>query len=210
MEDDTLPLPADVEREFLERAGDGLTAAAWLQEHGVNPEQCGKAVLIDYVYIWNGGRYDFRIYPPDHVGPKRTALAVPVVENGRFVDLLVIGDDLSYETVCCKAPWLGRDNLKRSMVRLYWHPIDWIEAGCEGCCHIALKDRHSLKELRAIDVIECNDIATAFEAWEWGFGCDETELSRFVIDDTEAAVVRFFEDEARWLARNIAVELEGR
>jgi hypothetical protein len=122
--DDTLPLPADVERAFLEHAGDGLSATEWLEERGIDPAPIENAALIQSSLVWNShaGRYDFLIYGPDHIGPKRRpALAVPIVENGQFIDLLLIGDFVSFddddsddryfETVCCRTPWLGRQNI---------------------------------------------------------------------------------------------------
>src|SRR5258706_15939146 len=35
--DDTLPLPDEVEREFLDNAGEDLTALAWLAENDIDP-----------------------------------------------------------------------------------------------------------------------------------------------------------------------------
>ena len=69
--DDTLPLPADVERIFHKHAGDDLTARAWLEERGIDPapiiERAGKIALLDYAFVWNpqAGRYDFKVYPAD-------------------------------------------------------------------------------------------------------------------------------------------------
>jgi hypothetical protein len=97
--DDTLPLPDDVEQEFLEHAGDGLTALAWLIDHDIDPEKISNAAPIQYWCIWNPdtGRHRFLIYGPDHIGPKYPPeLAVPIVEDGVFVDLLCISDDESY------------------------------------------------------------------------------------------------------------------
>jgi hypothetical protein len=34
--DDTLPLPDEVEAEFRDKAGDNLTALAWLTDHGID------------------------------------------------------------------------------------------------------------------------------------------------------------------------------
>ena len=54
--DDTLPLPDEVEREFLDHAGDDLTALAWLAEHDIDPapilEHVGKIALVQY---WTSG-----------------------------------------------------------------------------------------------------------------------------------------------------------
>jgi hypothetical protein len=84
--DDTLPLPDEVEREFLDNAGDDLTALAWLVEHDIDPapilENVGKIALIQYWNVWNPetGRYRFLIYAPDHVGPK-----YPLVHKDRLI-----------------------------------------------------------------------------------------------------------------------------
>ncbi|SFI32659.1 hypothetical protein [Bradyrhizobium sp. Gha] len=197
--DDTLPIPADVERRFLENVSHEVGVRTWLEEREIDPERTGQAALINYGYVWNGVRYNFKIYPAEHIGPKRSALAVPIIEAGQFVDLLLIGDDGSFETVSCRASWLGRDNINRSTVRLHAHPLDWLQSGCTGVCHIAPISRAALKELAAVQRIECNDIHTALEAWDWGFGDDEG-LSRFWIDDTPESIRRYFEQAARWQA----------
>jgi hypothetical protein len=88
--DDTLPLPTEVEREFLDHAGDGLTALAWLADHGIDSAP-PHAALIQYGMVWNPetGRYQFMIYSPDHIGPKHPPeLAVPIIEDGTFVPAL--------------------------------------------------------------------------------------------------------------------------
>ena len=36
--DDTMPLPADVEREFMEKGHDQVSAIAWLAELEIDPE----------------------------------------------------------------------------------------------------------------------------------------------------------------------------
>ena len=80
--DDTLPLPEEVEREFSDTAGDGLTATEWLAK-----PHAGAAV-IQYATIWTPetGRYRFLIYEPDHIGPKHPPeLAVPILtKDGAF------------------------------------------------------------------------------------------------------------------------------
>jgi len=188
--DDTLPLPADVERAFLRHAGDGVSAetVTWLQDNDIDPESINSAALIQYGLIWNpeAGRYDFLIYGPDHIGPKHgPALAVPISEGGEFIDLLLVGAgsssetvliegesidlvsyDQSYCMVTCRTPWLGRENIAAQSVRLHAHPMDWLEAGCTGACHIALISRKALKELRAAKSIVCNDIEAALQAWD--------------------------------------------
>ena len=194
--DDTLPPPAEVEQEFRDHAGDGLTALAWLADHGIDaaPEH---AALIMYNMVWNPdtGRYRFLIYGPDHVGPKfAPELAVPIIEDGKFVDLLFISNDgTAFARATGRALWLGR--VAGPVVRLHAHPMDWLAAGCTGVCHIAETSRKALKDLRSVATIECNDIHTALEAWSWGFGADDDELARFSIDDTPGNIRTHFEDQ---------------
>jgi len=76
--------------------------------------------------------------------------------------------------------------------------MDWLEAGCTGVCHIEPISRKALAELTDATTIECNDIATALDAWSWAFDADEDELSRFVIDDTPGNIRSYFEADARW------------
>jgi hypothetical protein len=212
--DDTLPLPADVEPEFLKHVGDGLSAetATWLEDRGIDPAPINSAALIQYGFIWNpsAGRYDFRVYDADHIGPKRRpVLAVPIIEGGEFIDLLLIGDDKSFEMVTHRAPWLGIENIKES-VRLHAHPLQWLKAGCTGACHVALISRAALKDLRNIESIVCNDIGTALEAWSWAFDADEAELSRFEVDDTPVSINEYYERAARWHAIRVANDIEAR
>jgi hypothetical protein len=204
--DDTLPLPEEVEKEFNAHAGHDVNA--WLSEHGIDAEPIGK--LIQYGMAWNPdtGRYQFLIYQPDHVGPKYPPeLAIPIFEDGKFVDLLVIGESMSFARVTCCASWLGTIE---PTTRLHAHPLDWIAAGCTGCCHVALISRVALKELRAATTIECNCIHTALEAWDWGFGGEDEELARFEIDDTAASIRQYFEDEVTRHAMRVAMDLEAR
>jgi Ser-tRNA(Ala) deacylase AlaX len=81
------------------------------------------------------------------------------------------------------------------VVRLHAHPLDWLEAGCTGVCHIEPCSRKALKELHAAKTIQCNDIYTALQAWDWGFDADEAEQGRFEIDDTPESISRYIEDE---------------
>jgi hypothetical protein len=204
--DDTMPLPDEVEREFFENAGDSLTAIAWLADHGIDSAP-QHAALIQYGMIWNPrtGRCRFSIYAPDHIGPKHPAeLAIPIIEDGVFVDLLFITDEQSFARATCRASWLGRENLALPVVRLHAHPMDWLESGCTGVCHIAETSRKALKELRSATKIECNDVHTALEAWDWGFGGEDDALARFVIDDSPESIRQYFEDEVRWKTARVA------
>jgi hypothetical protein len=63
---------------------------------------------------------------------------------------------------------------------------------------------------RSAEVIECNDIYTALQAWDWGFGGDDDELARFSIDDSAASIGAYYEDEFKWRTARIATELESR
>ncbi|KJC60963.1 hypothetical protein UP10_08530 [Bradyrhizobium sp. LTSPM299] len=204
--DDTLPLPDEVAQEFSDKVGDGLTAVAWLADHGIDtaPEHIA---LIQYGTVRNPdtGRYRFVIYGPDHVGPKYPAeLAIPIIENGEILDLLVISDEMSFDRITCRAPWLGRENLAAPVVRLHAHPMDWLEAGCTGACHIEPISRKALKELSQAATIECNCIHTVLEAWSWGFSDDDDELARFVIDGSPFSIRSYFEDEVRWRTAYLA------
>lgn len=211
--DGTLPTAEEVEREFRERAGDNVAATKWLIGHGVDTSPPLKAALIQYGVVWTPeiARYKFVIYGPEHVGPKHShELAVPIVENGTFIDLLVISGEMHFASVTCRASWLGRENLTLPVVRLHAHPMDWLDAGCSGACHIAPINRKALKELAQAKTIECNDIETALEAWDWGFGSDEAELARFEIDDTPDAIQAHYESLVRWHGVRVAVDMERR
>ena len=62
----------------------------------------------------------------------------------------------------------------------------------------SLFSRKALAELTAATTIECNDIHTALEAWDWGFGGEEDELARFVIDDSPGNISAYYEDDLKW------------
>jgi hypothetical protein len=198
--DDTLPLPEEVENEFHIKAGDDGEAIAWLVERNVDALP-HRAALIQYGIVWNpeAARYRFTIYEPDHVGPKHPhELAFPIIEDGVFIDLLFISDEMSFARATCRAHWLGREGLTLPVVRLHAHPMDWLEAGCTGVCHVESISRKALADLRGVATIECNDIHTALEAWDWGFGGDPEALARFEIDDTPGNIRSYFEDQITW------------
>jgi hypothetical protein len=192
---DTLPTPAEVEREFLEHAGDDVKA--WFAKHDIAAAPIGK--LIQYGMGWNPetGRYQFLIYGPDHVGPKHPPeLAVPIIEDDVFIDLLFISNDgTSFVRATGRARWLGTIT---PTTRLHSHPMDWLQAGCDGACHVEPISREALKDLAAATTIECNDIHTALEAWDWGFGGEDDELARFSIDDAPGSIRSYFEAQAKW------------
>jgi hypothetical protein len=131
-------------------------------------------------------------------GPKlEPELAIPIIEDGVFIDLLFISNDgTSFARATCRAKWLGR--VAGPVVRLHAHPMDWITAGCVGACQIEPISRKALKELRSVETIECSDIHTALEAWCWGFGGEDDELARFVIDDSPGNISAYYEDEFKW------------
>jgi hypothetical protein len=202
--DDTLPLPCEVEKEFNTKAGDKSNAQSWLAERNIKN---AVLALIQYGVIWNSdtGRYRFSIYDPDHIGPKHPPeLAIPIIEDGRFLDLLCISNEMTFERITCRAPWLGRENLAHPVVRLHAHPMDWLEAGCTGVCHIEPTSRKALKDLSGAVTIECSDIHTAMEAWDWGFDADRTnfdapkDMARFSIDDSPFAIRQYFEGDVLW------------
>lgn len=206
--DDTLPLPGEVEQEFFSKTRDNLAALTWLQERDIDTQT--NVALIQYATIWNPetGRYRFLIYGPDHIGPKHPPeLAIPIAEDGKFLDLLCISDGMSFVRITGRVAWLGRENLALPVVRLHAHPVDWLEADCTGICHIEPVSRKALKELRTATTIKCNCIWTALEAWDWGFGGEDDELSRFTIDDSPFNIRSYFEDEVRWRTKHLAREL---
>ena len=199
--DDTLPSPDEVEREFREHAG--YDVSAWFVDHDIAAEPIGK--IIQYGIVWNPctGRYQFLIYGPDHIGPKgQPVLAIPIIEDGKFVDLLLISGEMSFARATSRAPWLGTIT---PTTRLHAHPLDWLEAGCTGVCHIEPISRKALKDLRSATTIECDDIQTALEAWDWGFGGEDDELARFEIYDTPNSIRIYFEDDAKWRTKHLAV-----
>ncbi|WFT94384.1 hypothetical protein QA633_40050 [Bradyrhizobium barranii] len=208
--DDTLPPAEEVEREFRERAGDNAAAIKWLVDHGIDAVPPPQAALIQYGIVWTPeiGQYRCVIYQPEHIGPKHPPeLAVPIFENGTFIDLLVISGEKHFASVTCRASWLGRENLALPVVRLHAHPLDWLADGCTGVCHIALISRKALKELAAAGTIECNKIETALEAWDWGFGADEAELARFEVDDTREAIEAYYERQVCWHSELVAAKM---
>ncbi len=55
--------------------------------------------------------------------------------------------------------------------------------------------------------IECNDIETALEAWNW---LRRSRVVRFEIDDTPHAIQACYERVVRWHAARVAGDMERR
>jgi hypothetical protein len=50
------------------------------------------------------GNRTIPVYQPEHVGPKYPAeLAIPIIEDGVFIDLSFINDEMSYTRTTCRA-----------------------------------------------------------------------------------------------------------
>ena len=61
--------------------------------------QVGRIALVQCGTVWNPEteRYRFFIYEPEHVGSKYPVeLAIPIIEDGVFIDLLFINGEMSY------------------------------------------------------------------------------------------------------------------
>ena len=137
------------------------------------------------------------------------AIAFPIIEDGRFVDLLLIGtNDFSFDTLLGETCWLGRDALTSATVRLHKHPLDWLDAGCTGVCHIAPFSRAEFAEFRGVERIECSDIHLAMEVLGWAFDGDEDELKRFFIDDEPQNIREFFLQEEQFKAEVARINAE--
>jgi hypothetical protein len=54
--------------------------------------------------------------------------------------------------------------------------------------------------------MECNDVGTALQAWDWGFGGEDDALARFAIDDSPESIRCYFRDEADWRTAYLARE----
>jgi hypothetical protein len=210
--DDTMPLPTEVEREFFGKGTDEVSAIEWLPELEIDPAPvlavAGRVACIQWTMLWDSEaeRYQFHIYSPDHIGPKGNQhFAMPIMRDGVFADLLLINVDCvdDHTRACWSAPWLGGDELGREkVIRLHRDPLEWLESGCRGVCHLEPISRQALKQLREADTILCGDMHTAVEAWDWAFGAEEVELSRFVIDATPYNIRAYFDRLAECRAIN--------
>jgi hypothetical protein len=200
--DNTLPLPTEVEGDFLAHATDMRSACAWLIALDVDPQpiinSVGRIALIETAFVWSpyADRYEFKVYDPEHIGPKYPpSLAVPIIEVGTFVDLLLIySNSFEFTTACGRASWLGRDDIGRgNTLRLHKHPMDWLAAGCRGACHIAPISRSAFNDLNQVRYIQCNDIRTALEAFDWSCSNDDDEVAgRWIIDDEPDNILAYF------------------
>lgn len=188
----------------LDAASGEAEARVWLDEREISTLPV-TAKLLRVV-----ADYDFNIYPGLNTGRlvftitggAPNTLALPVVDGGRIIDMLLIDadDEFAWATTCGTARWLGRDALSHPVVRLHPHPIDWIEAGCTGACHID-DNRRSFSDLAGATTIQCNDIETALAAWDHGFGAEDEALDRFTVDDDPANIRAYFERQAARIAR---------
>jgi hypothetical protein len=200
--DDTLPLPVEVEQEFLDQASDAAGASEWLTKLGVDARPiiasvgCIALVQSSMILGPDRSRYQFRIYGHQHIGPKYPpSVAIPIIEYDTFVDLLLIDcTSFAYRTVCGRAEWLGRDELStHDIVRLHSHPMDWLVAGCRGVCHIETISREALKDLRSVRGVICSDIHTALEAWGWSSSDDDFASGRWMIDAEPENIIAYFD-----------------
>ncbi|CEJ13408.1 hypothetical protein BN1110_03724 [bacterium YEK0313] len=183
-----LPVPIDVCAAF-EAETDTVGAHEWMLENDIDPGPViavlGDVKLIDVV---------------SRDCPSWTALALPLRADGVFVDTLLIDTDtFEHLRICDAVDWLGEDNISGT-VRLHAAPVDWLRAGCAGCCSLHPYGRGHLRALRRADRIQCDDIRLALEAWEWGFGAYDNDLARFDIDDLPENVACYFQRQARAVA----------
>lgn len=158
---------------------------------------------LHVVRVFAGDGLDFRIYDENHIGPKALdQLALPIRDaDGALIDLLLINPHSGLsETVTGHGRWLGEKQLSSSTVRLQASPLAWLRSDCTGVCNVQRTSRRAFEDLSGAQAILCDDVHTAFEAWEWGFGADPNALSRFVIDAPAPAIRAYFEKEAFWRA----------
>src|SRR5205814_322419 len=102
-------------------------------------EAVGRIAIVNVDFNAFAGRYTFRIYDSDHIGPKYPCeFALPIKQAGAFADLLLIDcGNLTFRRVCTRTNWLGGDEFGcKKIIRLHRDPVDWLEAGCEGVCYL--------------------------------------------------------------------------
>lgn len=146
-------------------------------------------------------------FDADHIGPKIECLALPIFDQkDELSDLLTIDSYGHHHMALRRAIWLGESQLSGKTVRLHASPLEWLQGGCVGVCHVSPIFRGGFEALRGVDEILCNDIYTAFEAWDWGFGSDPDALDRFVIDANPINIRTYFEELAYWRAATISRE----
>ena len=195
--DEYLPDPVDVETKFNEAGGEDL-AREWLAEYGID---CELPFPVKMLGAWTD--YAFNVIPGSDsteliftiAEGKPSAIAFPIMQDGEFVDLLIIDpDDPDYFwAVCGMSNWLGADCLGGDVVRLHKSPLDWLAAGGTGVCQIHSHSRQHLKELADSRIIQCSDAETALEAWDFGFNCDPDALDRFHMDDDPRDTTAYYE-----------------
>jgi hypothetical protein len=188
-------------------AADGLAEAdEWLRDEGFDAaailKATGGAKLVNYTcdYGFNvGAEGEGIVFTIVHGEPN--ALAIPIVEQGEFVDLLLLDlDTYEFDRATKMAFWLGRDQICGT-VRLHTSPGEWLQAACAGVCHIEPVSRRALVDLQRCEKIICDDVRTALDAWEWGFSGRDEYLSRFEIDAPQEDVDAYFEAQGKLRAR---------
>jgi hypothetical protein len=186
--------------EALDWHSDNEAAAAWLAASGILTPP-GGAHMVRLVADWSfnvAPHHDRAIVFCIADGAMNT-MAFPVLAGGEVVDVLLISADEPRATAMMfgGAPWLGRDELAGSVVRLHANPIDWLRAGCTGACHVG--DAWPPAEfylLEDAETIHCAELETALWAWRWAFDGNETSLDRFDVYDTPERIRTHFQRQA--------------
>lgn len=200
--EDYLPTPAEVWAHFQDLPGeDG--AREWLRDNDIDPDPVIAALgSVKVIRVMTSYDFDLGVRTPsgfmhDFDVKGTETLAFPVRQDGAFADLVLI--DLDSPNRCGRVlhaiEWLGEEDIKGT-VRLHVGPLDWLAAGCTGCCSIHPYQRAHMRALRRADAILCDDIALAMEAWEWGFGAHDDDLGKFLVDDDPGNIADYFRRQA--------------
>lgn len=174
-------------------------AREWLRDNDIDPDPVfGALGSVKVVRVMTSHDRDLGVttasglvHELDDKGFE--ALAFPVHQDGAFADLVLLDLDSPGRAarILHAIEWLGEENIKGT-VRLHAGPLDWLAAGCTGCCSIHPYQRGHMRALRRADAILCDDIALAMEAWEWGFGAHDDDLGKFLIDDDPENIADYF------------------
>lgn len=188
--------------EIFEAMETTPAAIEWMNQNGFPAdailERLGKVVLVHAVPSYADRSMTLAF---DFIDAAPNAAAFPVYRDGEIIDLLLVEIDAVETTLLCyDSDWLGHDALLEPVVRLHAKPLDWLASGCEGACHIRMTSRAALRDLSAAQTILCDNISVAMDVWDWAFDADESELSRFEVDDTPENIRDFFRAEAAWLS----------